>query len=151
MTEHAIRFASMFPDEEFEDSPSDWIHDFEVLSVENGATYGICYPESRTCRTYLAKHESTKDIINTTSRHEPLHACLVDFFFYDEDEQISMMDSEMEHKLIQKISWIEDEGVFDDAYISLYKGQHIKPMIKEADYKKIMRKVNKLSDKLDHC
>ncbi len=151
MTEHAKRFAAMLPDEEFEDSPSDWIHDFEVLSVENGATYGICYPESRTCRTYLAKHESTRDIINTTARHEPIHAILADFFFYgDDDEEISMMDIEQEHKLIQKISWVVDEKILED-YISLYRGKQIKPLINETEYKKLMRKVNKMSDKLERC
>jgi len=151
MSEHAKRFADMLPDEEFEDGLSDWIHDFEVLSVENGATYGICYPESRTCRTYLAKHESTKDIINTTARHEPLHAVLADLFFYDDDEEIGMMDGEQEHKLIQKMSWVEDEKILDDAYISLYKGRHIKPRIRKAEYEKLMEKVNKLSDKLERC
>lgn len=152
MSEHSKRFAQMHPDEDFEHEGSDWIHDFEVLSVENGATYGICYPESRTCRTYLAKHESTVDIINTTARHEPIHAILADFYFYgDGDEGVEMMDLEQEHKLIQKISWVEDEGVFDTDYTSLYRGQHIRPKIPQKVYDKLMRQYNKDSQEITEC
>ncbi len=152
MSEHSRRFAQMHPDENFEGEGSDWIHDFEVLSVENGATYGICYPESRICRTYLAKHESTVDIINTTSRHEPIHAILANFYFYgSDDEAVEMMDGEQEHKLIQKISWVEDEGIFDTDYTSLYKGVHIKPNIPQKVYKKLMEEYNKKSQEIEEC
>jgi len=142
------RLSDMFPDEDFLFEMSDWIHDFEILSVENGATYGICYPESRKTRTYLAKHESVEDICRT-SQHEPLHSILVDYQFMSEEP--FDMDIEEEHKVIQKISWIANEQVFDVGYFSLYKGQEIKPKIREEEYKTLMRKYNRQSDNLEDC
>lgn len=138
----------MHPEENFIGEFSDWIHDIEVLSLENGATYGICYPESRRTITYLAKHEAETDIHNTM-QHEPLHSCLADFQWFS-DEPFDM-DLEQEHKIIQKVSWVVNEKVFDKGYFSLYNFQQIRPKISEKEYNKLMKKYNKLSDKISEC
>lgn len=145
------RYASAFPDDNFQNEFSDWIHDIEVLSMENGGIYGVCYPESKITRTYLAKHEAETDIHNTM-QHEPLHACMSEFQFYaDDDEERLMIDGEQEHKIIQKVSWVANGKVFDTGYFSLYEGKEIEPLIKEEEYAQLMRKYNKNSDKIPEC
>lgn len=138
----------MHPDTNFLQEMSDWIHDIEVLSVENGATYGICYPETRRTITYLAKHEAESDIHNTM-QHEPIHSCLSDFQWLSDDPLD--MDLEQEHKVIQKISWVVNDKVFDKGYFSLFDFQQIKPKMTEKEYNFLMKKYNKMADKLDVC
>lgn len=151
MSRYAKRYADAFPNDNFQTEFSDWIHDIEVLSFENGGTYGICYPESKITRTYLAKHEAESDIYNTM-QHEPIHSCLADFqFFYDDDEEALCIDGEQEHKIIQKMSWVANEKVFDTGYFSLYNGQHIQPLISEKEYNTLLKKYNAQSDKIDEC
>lgn len=141
----------MHPDVNFIEEWSDWIHNIEVLSLENGATYGICYPESRTTYTYLAKHESEVDIQNTM-QHEPIHSILSDFQFCpDVDEEPLLMDLEQEHKIIQKVSWVVNGKVFDTGYFSMYDGREIQPSISEKEYLELMKKYNKMSDKVSEC
>jgi hypothetical protein len=151
MSRYSKRYADAFPDDHFQNAFSDWIHDIEILSVENGSIYGICYPDSRITRTYLAKHEAESDILNTM-QHEPIHACLSDFQFeVDEDEEMLCIDIEQEHKIIQKMSWIANEKIFDKGYFSLYNGKEITPLISEKEYNNLMKKYNKESRKIDEC
>lgn len=151
MSRYSKRYAEAFPHEHFQTEFSDWLHDIEVLSMENGAIYGICYPDSKITRTYCAKHEREGDIHNTMN-HEPMHACISDFQFYcDDDEEQLCIDGEQEHKIIQKVSWVLDEKVFDEGYFSLYEGNHIEPLISEQEYGTLMKKYNKQSDKIPDC
>ena len=57
MGEYSKRYADMNPDSDFQHEFSDWIHDLEVLSVENGATYGITYPDSRICPDFTYRRK----------------------------------------------------------------------------------------------
>lgn len=138
----------MHPEEDFLGEMSDWLHEIEVLSVENGATYGICYPESRRTITYLAKHEAETDVHNTM-QHEPIHAVLADFQYMSDDPLD--MDLEQEHKIIQKISWVANEKVFDKGYFSLINFVQVKPKLSEKEYNILMKKYNKLADKITLC
>lgn len=138
----------MHPNLNFIDESSDWLHEIEVLSVENGATYGICYPESRRTITYLAKHEAEGDIHNTM-QHEPIHSVLADFQWFSAEPL--EMDIEQEHKIIQKLSWVGNGKVFDKEYYSLYESKEIKPEISEQEYIKLTRKYNKMANKISEC
>ena len=140
------RLTDMHPDEEFLHSLSDWIQDIKIIDKEFGGVRGICLPESRRTCTFANRHEAWEDIVKTCV-HENVHQCCSD----EEVEQDSfMIDIEQEHVLIRNMQWME-KNFDENTYYSVIRGAHIKPRINEKNYHIIMKKMNKLSDKLEFC
>lgn len=139
------RLTNMHPDEEFLHSMSDWIQTIKIIDQEYGGVRGICIEESRYQCIYCNRHENEEDI-ESTSEHESIHGCCTDEY----NESLEDWDIEQEHIMIRNFRWIK-ETFNEDTYYSIVRGKHVKPKICPKEYKKLMKKVNKMSDKLDAC
>lgn len=146
MTNEIQRLTDMYPDHNFLHSMSDWISDIKVIDQEFGGNRGICLPESRRKVVFCQRHENDVDFCSTL-RHEDIHGCCSDEW----DENGSYLwDIEHEHIMIRNMSWTE-ENFNEGDYFSIVNGEHIKPKMSETEYLAMMKKVNKMSDKLEEC
>lgn len=135
----------MFPDENFIPTHSDWIQDIELVDLEFGGVRGICLPETRRTCIYLARHEAEEDVM-ATMEHENIHQVCSD----EELETMDFWDIKHEHRIIKDIMWCK-QNFDENTHYSVIRGEHVKPKISEQQYEKLMKKYNKMSDKLDEC
>ena len=133
------RTAALHPDGQlFINQYSDSIHDFQFNNHEEGPLRGVAYEETGKTYTFLGRHESMEDIVNTAS-HEPEHIILSEFQMDAEDTLI--MDIREEHNAIRNVAWMP--YIFDEnTYISIFNGKQIEPSMRKKEYDAFIKRKN---------